>query len=359
MKVVYQGLLCVMQVDKSIDMPSLVDVLWDALQEMSQQSFLSGPNLARAAPIFQSLVILVQSRHPCRMILLSQPQFWTSVHNVWTAAVDKMEVSGVDGLVALATHIIDLVTSAAFDVWNTHSKDMWRSRGSVDPDTEGQSLSLPEIGGSISLGSGPAMHSDLKKLVSDMFCVDGFLSSWLLQQALSKNLLEASDKADMMLTEAAEAAAVLVRSPSDPLLCCFRSMCIRRSVERKKRCAEPFCEVTALMTSTWECLYCLQLWCVMDKQVPADLSQDVLELWQELHACFSTLPHFVASSASTDSQAVAHTKRTQQALMQALLGQDPPADISRGTLPNYCTKCCAHCNLVFPHVTKQAALQMN
>jgi hypothetical protein len=65
----------------------------------------------------------------------------------------------------------------------------------------------------------------------------------------------------------------------------------------------------------------------MDKQVPAHLSQDVLELWQELHASFSTLPALVTSSgAPDDTSQLSYTKHMQQALLQALIGsQDPPA----------------------------------
>lgn len=207
-------LLLLVQEEKSIDMPSLLDVLWEALQEVSEQSFLMGPHLSQAAPIFQSLLTVVQSRHPCRMILLSQPQFWPKVHSVWTAAIDKMEVSGVDGNVALVTHIIDLVTCVVFDVWNGHSNELQPDSGrkSAELESEGTLISLPELGSSVNLQSSPAMHTDLKKMVSDIFSADGILSTWLLHQAQSKRLLNVSDKAEGLLIEAAEAAAVLVRS---------------------------------------------------------------------------------------------------------------------------------------------------
>ena len=194
-------------------MPSLVDVLWEALQNVSEQSFLLGPHLARAAPIFQSLLKVVQSRHPCRMILLSQAQFWPKVHSVWTAAVDKMEVSGVDGNVQLVTHIVDLVACVVFDVWNGHSNDLQpgSSSRSAELESEGGLLSIPELSGSVILGHNiQDLHTDLKKMVADIFSADGILSAWFLHQAQSKSLLETSAKADALLTESAEAAAVLV-----------------------------------------------------------------------------------------------------------------------------------------------------
>ena len=194
-------------------MPSLVDVLWEALQNVSEQSFLLGPHLARASPIFQSLLTVVQSRHPCRMIILSQAQFWPKVHSVWTAAVDKMEEAGIDGHVQLVTHIIDLVTCVVFDVWNGHRNDLQpgSSSRSAELESEGGLLSIPELSGSVSLHSVQEMHTDLKKMVADIFSADGILSAWFLHQAQSKSLLEASAKADALLTESAEAAAVLVR----------------------------------------------------------------------------------------------------------------------------------------------------
>ena len=74
----------------------------------------------------------------------------------------------------------------------------------------------------------------------------------------------------------------------------------------------------------------------MDKQVPADLSRDVLELWQELHAAFSAVPGLVTSCADGGDPAGAeHTKRMQQALMHALLGQDSHANMSRGMRSTY------------------------
>ena len=74
----------------------------------------------------------------------------------------------------------------------------------------------------------------------------------------------------------------------------------------------------------------MQLWCVIDKQVPPDLTQDILELWQELHAAFSKVPGMATSSS--DPAQTHHTKRMQQALMHALLGQDSPKELSRGML---------------------------
>lgn len=80
----------------------------------------------------------------------------------------------------------------------------------------------------------------------------------------------------------------------------------------------------------------VQLWCVMDKQVPPDLSQDVLELWQELHTSFSALPNLMTSSAH-DASALSHTKHMQQALMHALLGEEQPTDMSTGMPCLLCT----------------------
>ena len=211
------------QEEKPIDMPSLVDVLWEALQSVSEQSFLLGPHLARAAPIFQSLLTVVQSRHPCRMILLSQAQFWPKVHSVWTAAVDKMEVSGVDGNVQLVTHIVDLVACVVFDVWNGHSNDLQSGSGSISAEleSEGGLLPIPELSGSVTHNI-QELHTDLKKMVADIFSADGILSTWFLHHAQSKSLLETVAQADALLVESAEAAAVLVRCQ---LPCRHRVLC--------------------------------------------------------------------------------------------------------------------------------------
>jgi hypothetical protein len=202
-----------LQEDKSIDMPSLLDVLWEALQEACEQTFLTGPYLPRVAPVFQCLLSIIQSRHPCRMILLSQPQFWSKVHRVWAAAFDRMDADGVvDGHVALVTHIFDLVTCVVFDVWNTHSNGFQPGIGtrSGDPDSEGALIALPELR-STNVHGAREMPTDLKKLLADICTAEGILSSWILNQAQSRKLLEGSDDAESLLIEAAEAAAVLVR----------------------------------------------------------------------------------------------------------------------------------------------------
>jgi hypothetical protein len=214
--------MCLVQEEKTIDTPSLIDVLWEALQDACETSFLMGPHLPRAVPIFQSLLTVIQSRHPSRMILLSQAQFWSKVHTVWTAALDRMEVAGIDGHVALVTHIVDLVTCVVFDVWSGHSNDLQPGSGrrSLEPEGDGTLHSLPELSSSVNL-AGASMHEDLKKLVSDIFSPDGILSTWILHHAQSKSLLNASVKAEALLTEAAEAAAVLARSTCHSVAPCI------------------------------------------------------------------------------------------------------------------------------------------
>jgi hypothetical protein len=110
----------------------------------------------------------------------------------------------------MVTHILDLVTCVVFDVWNGHSNELQPGSGrrSADPGSEGNLMALSELS---SGNNGRGMQPDLKKLVSDICAAEGILSSWILNQAQSKKLLDGSDDAESMLIEAAEAAAVLVR----------------------------------------------------------------------------------------------------------------------------------------------------
>lgn len=200
-----------MQEEREIEAPSLLDNLWSSLEELSNGEVLRGEDIASAAPMLRILVTVVESRHPARSILLSQSQFWSHIRSVWTAVLEGMEGSPVDGHVACVSHILDLVTCVLYDVTRGKHSDWQAANDKADPDpSEGGLPTIPEVGSSGALKSAQAVPADLWKLVADIYSSDSVLTTWLLRHGQSQHVLAACDKAEALLTETAQAAAVLV-----------------------------------------------------------------------------------------------------------------------------------------------------
>jgi hypothetical protein len=192
-----------------IDVPSLLDCLWQALREASKESFLNADSIASLAPILHVLVTVVQSRHPCRWLLMKQPKFWFYIQSIWTATMEKMEGAEVDGHVAVASEILDLVTCVLYDLSRGKHSDLQNDRHG-EAESEAPLATIPEVGSSGALQSSAAIPTELWKLVADVYSPSSIFTSWLLQHGQSRHILAAYDQAEASLVETAQAAAVMV-----------------------------------------------------------------------------------------------------------------------------------------------------